>query len=67
MKKPSKAKLKALEAKYLYNTGQINFKEAEEMMEDYKKEFNARAKELAEKYNQKPQRFSAKMFIKYGR
>lgn len=58
---------KALEARDLYNTGQINFKEAEDMMQDFRNVFNERSAELAVKYNQKPQKFSAKMFIKYGR
>jgi polyhydroxyalkanoate synthesis regulator phasin len=62
-----KAKEKALHARYLYNTGQINFKEAEEMMQDYRKLFNERSAEIAKKYNQKLQKFSVKMFIKYGR
>lgn len=62
-----KAKEKALRARFLYNTGQINFKEAEEMMEDFKQIFNKRSAEIAKKYNQKPKKFSVKMFIRYGR
>lgn len=62
-----KAKEKALRARFLYNTGQITFKEAEEMMEDFKQIFNKRSAEIAKKYNQKPQKFSVKMFIRYGR
>lgn len=62
-----KAREKALDARNQYNMGVINFKEAEEMMQDYRKIFNERAAELAKKYNQKPQKFSVKMFIKYGK
>lgn len=62
-----KARLKALEARDLYNTGQINFKQAEEMMADYREVFNKKATEIAEKYGQKSTKFSVKMFIRYGR
>lgn len=65
--KIKRAKEKALQARDLYNIGQINLKEAEEMMQDYRHFFNERAAEMAKKYNQKPQKFSLKMFIKYGR
>lgn len=63
----SEARRKALEARDLYNLGRINFKQAEEMMAEYREIFNARAAEIAKKYGQKPQKFSVKMFIKYGR
>jgi hypothetical protein len=62
-----KARLKALEARDLYNTGQINFKQAEEMMTEYREIFNKKAAEIAKKYGQKPTKFSVKMFIKYGK
>jgi len=61
------AREKALRARHLYNIGAISFKEAEEMMEDYKRIFNLISAEIAAKYGQKPKKFSAKMFIKYGR
>ena len=62
-----KARLKALEARDMYNTGQINFKQAEEMMAEYREIFNQRSAEIAKKYGQKPQKFSVKMFIRYGK
>ncbi|MEB3103107.1 hypothetical protein [Ferviditalea candida] len=61
------ARKKALEARDLYNLGRINFKQAEEMMAEYREIFNARAVEIAKKYGQKPQKFSVKMYIKYGK
>lgn len=61
-----RAKEKALMARHLYNTGQITFKEAEEMMIEYRDLFNKRSAEIAKKYGQKPQKFSVKMFIRYG-
>ena len=60
-------KAKALRARDLYNTGQINFGEAEELMQEFRVVFNAYAAEKATKYGVKPQKFSVKMFIKYGR
>lgn len=57
----------ALEARYLYNTGQITYKEAEEMIMPYKKAFDEKAKEIAEKYNQKPKKLRISDFIKFGR
>lgn len=63
----NQAKEKALRARDLYNTGQINFGEAEEMMQDFRVIFNKRSAEIAKKYNLRPQKFSVKMFIRYGR
>jgi len=61
------AREKAVQARHLYNTGAISFKEAEEMMQEFRELFNQYATEKAEKFGVKPQRFSVKMFIKYGR
>ena len=37
------------------------------MMSEYKEIFNQKSAEIAKKYNQKPQKFSVKMFIRYGK
>lgn len=57
----------ALEARYLYNTGKITYKEVEEMIKPYKKAFDEKAREIAEKYNQKPKKLKISDFIKFGR
>ncbi|CAM3889281.1 hypothetical protein COLU111180_12705 [Cohnella lubricantis] len=61
------ARAKALQARDLYNTGAISFKEAEDMMQEFRILFNQYAAEKAEKFGVRPQKFSVKMFIKYGR
>lgn len=55
---------KAEKGRVLYNTGHIERKEAEAMIMPYINAVNARSKELARKYNQRPRLTNFKAFIR---
>lgn len=50
--------------RFLYRTGEISKKEAKEMIKEYEDLFNAKAKEIAKKYNQKPRKFSFEAYMR---
>lgn len=58
-------KKKAQEIKEQYLRGEITRGEAKELLKDYIEYFNKRAVEIAEKYNQKPKKFSLGEFLRF--
>lgn len=54
----------ALEIKYRFKSGLIDYGEAKKELQPYKDLYNKRAEEIAAKYNQKPQRFRIGDFLK---
>ncbi|MGG1673963.1 hypothetical protein ACIFOE_25720 [Paenibacillus sp. NRS-1783] len=60
-----KAKQEAKLARDEYLAGLITYKQAEERIAPYKQAYNDFSKELAKKYNQKPQRFRLGDFLRY--
>lgn len=59
-----KAKQAAFEARMLYKTGRITREEAKEMTAEYATIFNAKSRELARKYGQRPKLFSFAAFMR---
>ena len=55
---------KAIHARNLYRLGRISKREAMELMADYIEEFNSKARELAEKYGQRPKLFRFEAFCR---
>lgn len=55
---------KALHARTLYRSGAISRAEAMAMMAGYIEEFNAKSRELAKKYGQRPRLFSFSAFCR---
>ena len=50
--------------KMLYKCGEISREEAKEMLKPYAEYYNAKSKELAKKYNQKPSKFNFVSFMR---
>ena len=59
-----KLKLEADSAKAGYKCGLLTKSEAKKAIQPYADAFNAKSRELAEKYNQKPKLFSIASFLK---
>lgn len=55
---------KAMHARMLYRLGEITRAEAMEMMAEYIEEFDAKARELARKYHQRPRLFKFEAFCR---
>lgn len=55
---------KAIHARNQYRLGNITKAEAMEMMDEYISEFNAKAKQIAKKYNQRPKLFNFAAFMR---
>lgn len=55
---------KAVAAKAAYKRGAITKSQAMEMMADYIAEFNAKSREVAKKYNQRPKLFRFEAFVR---
>lgn len=54
----------ALQVRFLYLTQQITREEAKRQIKPYEEFFNAKSKELAKKYNQRPKLFSFSNFMR---
>ena len=54
----------ARKARAMYNAGTISREEARKMIEPYAEAFNAKSREIAEKYNMRPQKFSFSSFLR---
>lgn len=57
-------RMKAEEGRALYRAGEIEIKEAKEMVMPYLNAVNRRAKELAKKYNQRPRSVNFYAFVR---
>jgi hypothetical protein len=57
-------KQQAYEAKVLYNSGQITREEAKKRIQPYLDQVNAKAKEIAVKYNQKPKKVEFGYYVR---
>lgn len=57
-------KQQAEQGRYLYRTGQVSKAEAVAMIQPYADVFDAKSKELAKKYNQRPKTFSLSAFLR---
>lgn len=57
-------KIQAEKARILYNSGQITREEAKRQIQPYLDALNAKAKELAVKYNQKPKKVEFGYYVR---
>lgn len=55
----------AREVRIKYQNGLISYKQAEEELQEYIKEFNRVSKEKAKKYGLRPQKFHLMKFLKF--
>jgi polyhydroxyalkanoate synthesis regulator phasin len=57
-------KEQAEKARVLYNAGEISREEAKELIQPYLDQVNAKSKELAIKYNQKPKKVDFGYYVR---
>jgi hypothetical protein len=57
-------KARAFEVRDMYLAGQIDYKEAKEMLKEYIELFNKKSEEIAARYNQRPKKLRVGDFLK---